>query len=155
MRKIWLTCDRWASLFFPTKILSEDPYLKSFISRVRSKHRERFCSFSRYCTRLHVEAFFLPPLHRGVGTKAVNRHFSLLQPLPKQSIVYCNNNNTCYYCVINVKYKSTGKLSKSIRNIKISQNPTTRTNLTILTRGSKKNYTYAESSHQELFKTVL
>ena len=69
--KIWLMFDRWASLFFSTKILSEDPYLKSFISRVRSKHRERFCSFSRYATRLRVEAFFLPPLHRGARTIAV------------------------------------------------------------------------------------
>ena len=60
-----------------------------------------------------------------------------------------------FLVLYNTKYKSEGKLSKSIRNIKISQNPTTRTNLTILTRGSKKNYTYAESSHQELFKTVL
>ena len=69
--------------FFWMKILSEGPYLKSFISRVRSKHRERFSSFSLYCTRLHVEAFFLPPLHRGVGTKAVNTivrviHLSIL-----------------------------------------------------------------------------
>ena len=53
------------------KILSEGPYLKSFIRRVLCLYRERFSSFSRYCTRLHVEAFFLPPLHRGVGTKAV------------------------------------------------------------------------------------
>ena len=70
--KIWLTCDRWASLFFCTKILSEDPYLKFFISRVRTKHRERFSSFSRYATRLSVEAFFLTALHRAVSTKAVN-----------------------------------------------------------------------------------
>ena len=64
-------------IIFTVKRLSEGPYLKSFIRRVRSKHRERFSSFSRYCTRLHVEVFFLLPLHRGVGTKAVNNNSSV------------------------------------------------------------------------------
>ena len=59
--------------FFSTKILSEDPYLKSFISRALCSNRERFCSFSRYATRLSVEAFFLAALHRAARTKAVNR----------------------------------------------------------------------------------
>ena len=53
------------------KRLSEDPYLKSFISRVQTKHRERFCSFSRYAIRLRVEPFFLAALDRAVSTKAV------------------------------------------------------------------------------------
>ena len=58
-------------IIFPTKILSEDPYLMSFIRRVLCLYRERFSSFSRYATRLRVEAFFLPPLHRGASTIAV------------------------------------------------------------------------------------
>ena len=33
--KNWLICNRCASSFFHTKRLNEDPYLKSFISRVR------------------------------------------------------------------------------------------------------------------------
>ena len=70
--KNWLTCDRCALLFFCTKILSEDPYLKSFIRSVLCLYRERFSSFSRYATRLPVEAFFSAPLHRGACTKAVN-----------------------------------------------------------------------------------
>ena len=60
--KNWLICNGWRIINFRTKILSEDPYLKFFISRVRTKHRERFCSFSRCATRLPVEEFFLPPL---------------------------------------------------------------------------------------------
>ena len=55
--------DRFASFFFSLKILSEGPYLKSFIRRVLCLYRERFSSFSRHATRLLVEAFFLPPLH--------------------------------------------------------------------------------------------
>ena len=31
-------------IIFSTKILSEDPYLKSFIRRLLCLHRERFCS---------------------------------------------------------------------------------------------------------------
>ena len=58
-------------IIFSVKRLNEDPYLKCFVSRVRSKHRERFCSFSRYTTRLRVGSFFLTALHRAVGTKAV------------------------------------------------------------------------------------
>jgi hypothetical protein len=73
--------------FFWMKILSEGPYLKSFISRVRSKHHECFSSLSRYCTRLHVEAFFLPPLHRGVGTKAVNKDEFKSFNLPEHLVV--------------------------------------------------------------------
>ena len=63
--------DRWASLFFPTKILSEDPYLKSFISRVRTKYRERFSSFSRYRMRRVVTTYFLSSLQCDDGTIAV------------------------------------------------------------------------------------
>ena len=69
--KNWLICDRCASLFFPTKTLSKDPYLKSFISRVRTKHRERFSSFSRYCTRRVVTTYFLSSLQCNDGTIAV------------------------------------------------------------------------------------
>ena len=69
--KNWLTLRPLRLLFFCTKILSEDPYLKSFIRKVLCLYRERFSSFSRYATRLPVEAFFLPPLYRGAGTKAV------------------------------------------------------------------------------------
>ena len=65
-------------IIFAVKRLSEDPYLKSFISRVRTKHRERFCSFSRYAIRLRVEPFFLAALHRAVGTIAVNFKYGLL-----------------------------------------------------------------------------
>ena len=57
---------------FSTKILSKDPYLKSFISRVRTKHRERFSSFRASVIRLLAEPFFLAALHRAVGTIAVN-----------------------------------------------------------------------------------
>ena len=72
--KIGWLCNRCASLFSRTKILSEDPYLKSFISRVCLKHRGRFCSFSLYATQPRTgAAFFLPPLHRGFSTKAVNQ----------------------------------------------------------------------------------
>ena len=60
-------------IIFSVKTLSKDPYLKSFISKVRTKHRESFSSFSRYATRLSVEAFFLTALHRAVGTKAVKQ----------------------------------------------------------------------------------
>ena len=63
---------------FQTMMHDSRPYLKSFISRVRTKHRERFSSFSRYATRLSVEAFFLTALHRAVSTKAVKRSLLLL-----------------------------------------------------------------------------
>ena len=69
--KNWLICNGWRIINFRTKILSEDPYLKFFIRRVLCSYRERFSSFSRYATRLPVEAFFLPPLHRGASTIAV------------------------------------------------------------------------------------
>ena len=69
--KNWLICDRCASLFFCTKILSKGSYLSSFISRVHSKHRERFCSFSQYTTCLRVEPFFLTAHHRAVCTIAI------------------------------------------------------------------------------------
>ena len=58
--------------FFSTKILSEGPYLKSFIRRVLCSHRERFCSSRASVIRLRVEPFFLAALHRAVGTKTVN-----------------------------------------------------------------------------------
>ena len=64
--------DRWASLFFPTKILSEDPYLKSFISRVRMKYRERFSSFRPSVIRLPGATYFLSSLSCDDSTKAVN-----------------------------------------------------------------------------------
>ena len=70
--KNWLTLRPLSFIIFSVKTLSEDPYLKSFISRVRTKHRERFHSFSRYAIRLRVEPYFLAALHRAVSTKAVN-----------------------------------------------------------------------------------
>ena len=70
--KNWLTLRPLRLNIFSVKALSEDPYLKSFISRVRTKHRERFRSFSRYTIRLRVEPYFLAALHRAVSTKAVN-----------------------------------------------------------------------------------
>ena len=71
MTKNWLICNSWRIINFRTKILSEGPYLKSFISRVLCSYRERFCSFSRYAIRLRVEPYFLAALHRAVGTIAV------------------------------------------------------------------------------------
>ena len=70
-------CDRCASLFFRTKILSEDSYLKSFIRRVLCSYRERFSSFRASVIRLLAEPFFLAALHRAVRTKAVKgcQHF--------------------------------------------------------------------------------
>ena len=67
--------------FFSTKILSEDPYLKSFIRRVLCSHRERFCSSQASVIRLHAAPYFLPALHSAAGTKAVNAFFKFL---------YCN-----------------------------------------------------------------
>ena len=69
--EIWLTCDRRVSLFLCAKILSEDPYLKPFISIVICFDHERFCIFSCYVTYLGVEPLFLMALHRAVGTKTV------------------------------------------------------------------------------------
>ena len=71
--KNWLICDRCASLFFPAKILSEDPYLKSFIRRVLCLYCERFCSFSRYATRPRISPYFLTVPHSTVSTKAVKK----------------------------------------------------------------------------------
>ena len=67
---------RLAAPIFSMKRLSEGPYLKPSISRLFFFIRKRFCSFSFYSTRLPIEAFFLPPLHRGAGTLAVK----LLKP---------------------------------------------------------------------------
>ena len=86
--KNWLTLRPLRLIIISVKRLSEGPYLKSFISRVRTKHRERFRSFSCYATRLLVEAFFLPPLHRGASTKAVN------QPKNKK---WVSNNDRRFY----------------------------------------------------------
>ena len=60
---------------FLTKMSGERPYMKPFIFRVFCFNRERFSSFSRYCTRLSVGPYFLTVLHRAVSTKAVNIHF--------------------------------------------------------------------------------
>ena len=62
----------FASLFFCTKILSEDPYLKFFISRVRTKHRERFSFFRASVICLPVATYFLSSLPCDEGTIAVN-----------------------------------------------------------------------------------
>ena len=70
--KNWLTLRPLRLIIISVKRLSEGPYLKSFISRVRTKHRARFRSFSRYAIRLRVEPYFLAALHRAVSTKAVN-----------------------------------------------------------------------------------
>ena len=77
-------CDRCALLFFCTKILSEDPYLKSFIRRVLCWYRERFSSISRYATRSRRVPYYLPVLHRTVRTKAVksDKWDNLLSFLP-------------------------------------------------------------------------
>ena len=83
--KNWLICDRCASLFFCTIILSEDPYLKPFISRVFCFDRNRFPSFSRYATLLSVEALFLAALHRAAFTIAVK--FEV-----RRRAIYCVNN---------------------------------------------------------------
>ena len=64
--------DRWASLFFQMKILSKDPYLKSFNSRVRTNYRERFCSSRASVIRLRRAPYFLTVPHSTVGTIAVN-----------------------------------------------------------------------------------
>ena len=64
--------DRCASFFFGMKILSEGPYLKFFISRVRTKHRERFSSFRVSVIRLPVATYFLSSLPCDDSTKAVN-----------------------------------------------------------------------------------
>ena len=67
-------CLTVASHFFfvGTKILSEGPYLKSFISRVRTKHRECFHSLGATVIRLLAEPFFLVALNRAVCRKTVN-----------------------------------------------------------------------------------
>ena len=53
------------------KILSEDPYLKFFISRICSKHCERFCSYQASVIRLPVATYFLSSLGSDDRTKAV------------------------------------------------------------------------------------
>ena len=70
--KNWLTLRPLRLIILSVKALSEDPYLKSFISRVRTKHRARFRSLRRYAIRHRVESYFLVALHRAVSTKAVN-----------------------------------------------------------------------------------
>ena len=77
--KNWLTYDRCALLFFCTKILSKDPYLKFFIRRVLNLYCERFCSFSRYATRCVVTTYFLLSLQCDDGTKAVNNAVEVLE----------------------------------------------------------------------------
>ena len=76
--------DRCALLFFSTKILSEDPYLKSFIRRVLCSYRERFCSSRASVIRLHAAPYFLPALHSAACTKAVNPERSLTGLRSKQ-----------------------------------------------------------------------
>ena len=63
--------DHCASLFFCMKILSEGPYLKSFISRVLCLYRERFRSYQASVIRLPVAKYFLSSLQCNNGTKAV------------------------------------------------------------------------------------
>ena len=53
------------------KILSEGPYLKSFIRRVLCLHRERFCSFRVSVIRLPVATYFFSSRLCDDGTKAV------------------------------------------------------------------------------------
>ena len=94
--KSWLTCDRWASLFFCTKILKEGPYLKSFIIRVRSKHRERFSSISRYGTRSRTVPYYLTVLHRTVRTKAVKVLYSRVLCLYHERFRSFSRYGTCF-----------------------------------------------------------
>ena len=61
-------------IIFSVKRLSEDPYLKSFISKVRTKQRERFCSSRASVIRLPVATYFLSSLPCDEGTIAVNDH---------------------------------------------------------------------------------
>ena len=82
------------------KILSEGPYLKSFISRVRPKYRERFCSFSVSVICLPVATYFFSSRLCDDGTKAVKQvriqhaidHLSL-SPYHRQS--YYRNTLVC------------------------------------------------------------
>lgn len=63
--------DRSAPNNVFVKRLSEDPYLKSFISRVRMKYRERFSSFRPSVIRLPGATYFLSSLSCDDSTKAV------------------------------------------------------------------------------------
>ena len=71
-------------IIFTVKRLSEDPYLKSLLVEYEPKHRERFCSFTRYAIRLRVEPYFLAALHRAVSTKAVNSAINGTATVAKQ-----------------------------------------------------------------------
>ena len=71
MMEIWPTFWQTVNYLSLTKRQSEGSGLKPSISRVFCFNPERFSSISRHATRPPVEAFFLPPLHRGVRTKAV------------------------------------------------------------------------------------
>ena len=46
--KNWLTLRPLRHIILSGKALSEDPYLKSFISRVRTEHRERYFLAAQY-----------------------------------------------------------------------------------------------------------
>ena len=74
--KNWLTLRPLRLIIIPVKRLSEGPYLKYFISRVGTKHRERFRSFSRYAIQIRVEPYFLAALHRAVSTIAVKLYLT-------------------------------------------------------------------------------
>ena len=83
-RRLWLSVigivigsivQTVAPIFFCMKILSEDPYLKFFISRVCSKHRECFCSYQASVIRLPVATYFLSSLPCDDRTKAVKAKF--------------------------------------------------------------------------------
>ena len=69
--------NRRASLFFCIKILSEVPYSKSCISRVHTKHCERFRSYQASVLCLPVATYFLSSLPCDDSTKAVNKPISV------------------------------------------------------------------------------
>ena len=64
------TCGHAANIFLQRDKVS-GPYLKPSISRVFCSNPERFSSISRYGTRSRRVPYYLPVLHRTVGTIAV------------------------------------------------------------------------------------
>ena len=84
--------DRCALLFFSTKILSKDPYLKSFIRRVLCSYCERFSSFRRYATRPCRAPYFLTVPHSTVSTVAVNKNSPFyFSPSAVNGVMIINN----------------------------------------------------------------
>ena len=70
--KIRVRFTVWRLIFFSGKILSEGPYLKSFISRELCLYRERFCSLRASVICLPVATYNFLSLQCDNSTMAVN-----------------------------------------------------------------------------------